>query len=111
MPLVPMKQSVTIGRDDGPLDRWGKATKRKTFTLPCRFDEGSFLVEEKSSGNVTSQTSVATGRIFFDKLADIRYTDDITYVNELNISVTRKPKKINVKRSNSGKPVLTEVYI
>ncbi|MDP1503162.1 hypothetical protein [Bacillus velezensis] len=46
-----------------------------------------------------------------DKLADIRYTDTLSFTNELGETIERKPKEINVKRQVSGKPILTEVIV
>lgn len=133
MAIIPMRQHVFISRaaedDDGKelIDDWGNPVtpEEKTYfispyqtilddgriMIPCRIAEGSELVTNSSGGNVTNSAEVARARILIDKLADIRYTDEISYTNELGITITRKPKEINVKRLMSSKPVLTEVFI
>ncbi|WP_245415719.1 hypothetical protein [Alteribacter populi] len=85
-----------------------------TVSIPARVAEGSNVVVNRSgdgSGTTAGSTQVAQARILLDKLADIRYTDEISFTNELGQTITRKPKEINVKRMLSGKPVLTEIFI
>lgn len=103
MALVPLKQTVTIKRFGEP-DRWGEATET-SFTLKCRVDESSQLVQNQLGDEV-----VAGMEITFDKLADIRYEDKIQYTNELGFTLERNPKRIEVVRMPSGKPSLTVVY-
>lgn len=110
MPIVPMKQEITVERGS-TINREGKAIPDITFPLRCRVDEGSYLVQHKTTGTIGSETVVATLKILLDKLADIHYSDVIIYQNELNATIKGKPKKINVKRSLNGKPVLTEVFL
>ncbi|KRT88317.1 hypothetical protein P9D51_10970 [Bacillus sonorensis] len=112
MPIIPMRQTITVERDKtGQLDRWGNPVSAESFTLKCRVDEGSQIVSSRSSGLVKSEEEVATARILIDKLADIKYSDTISFTNELGEIITRKPKEINVKRTISGKPLLTEVIV
>jgi hypothetical protein len=110
MAILPMKQTVTIQRGD-TLDEWGNVMPEQTFTLKCRVDEGSTLQVYRSAGTKISETVVASARILFDKLADIRETDTIVFVNELGATIKKNPIEINVKRGANGKPLLTEVVI
>lgn len=110
MAVVPMKQVITIERGE-KLDDWGRTVPEETIEHKCRVDEGTFLVEYRASGNVASREVVANARILLDKLQDVRYDDLITYTNELGIDMKQKPKKINVKRDISAKPILTEVFV
>ncbi|WP_404351672.1 hypothetical protein LG311_10270 [Sutcliffiella horikoshii] len=119
MPIVPMKQTITVTRaltdyvDGSPrLDEWGNPIPDDIFTLKCRVDEGTRLSESRSSGlNRDGETAVSTVRILFDKLADIQYTDLLSFENELGEKITGKPKEINVRRNVGGKPILTEVKL
>jgi len=110
MAVVPLKQTITVRRSGG-VDEWGRPLPTQTFTLKCRIDEGSQLTVQHSEGIVQSGTVVAEAKILIDKLADIRYTDEISFTDELGITVTRNPKQIDVKRGLNGKPMLTVVYI
>jgi hypothetical protein len=62
-------------------------------------------------GVTNSEIVIASARILFDKLADIRETDTIVFTNELGQTFEKTPKEINVKRSVGGKPMLTEVIV
>ncbi|MBU5211069.1 hypothetical protein MHI39_20195 [Heyndrickxia sp. FSL K6-6286] len=104
MPIIPLKQIITVIRKGEP-DRWGNSTE-ETFVLKCRVDEGSKLVR-----NTLGQEVVAGMEITLDKLADIRYTDEIEYTDELNRTIKKAPIKIEVIRWISGKPKLTVVYV
>ena len=104
-----MRQTIHVVRAGG-YDDYGPIPGAE-FDLKCRIDEGSHLVVEHSSGTVTGETAVAEARIMLDKLADIKYGDTLSWTNELGVTTSRKPKKIDVKRGNSGKPMLTEVSV
>lgn len=110
MSWVPLKQTVVIHRSPGE-DDYGRPLPPKETKLKCRVDEGTFLVEYRASGNISSREVVAKARIIFDKLADVKYTDQIEYTNELNETIKRPPQKIEVKRHLNGKPIMTEVFI
>jgi hypothetical protein len=110
MAIIPFKQTVTVKRG-GAVDDWGNAVPGATFTLKCRVDEGLTLNQYKSIGTVDNEIVVSKARILFDKLADIRETDTLVFTNELGITIERNPKEINVKRSATGKPLLTEVIV
>jgi hypothetical protein len=105
-----MKQTVTIKRG-GALDDWGNEVPGEEITLKCRVEEGSRLTSYRSVGMSSSEIIVATARILFDKLADIKETDTIVFTNELGITIEKTPKEINVKRGATGKPLLTEVIV
>jgi hypothetical protein len=115
MAVLPMKQTVTIIRSgdhvDDWLDEWGNPQESESFELKCRVEEGSQLTSYRSVGVTNSEIIVASARILFDKLADIRQTDTIVFTNELGITIERNPKEINVKRGPSGKPIMTEVIV
>lgn len=110
MSWVPLKQTVTIHRSKGE-DEYGRPLSPEIFELPCRVDEGAFLVEYRTSGNISSREVVAEARIIFDKLADIKYTDQIEYRNELDEIIKKPPQKISIKRHINTKPILTEVFV
>jgi hypothetical protein len=110
MPIIPMKQKITVSRG-GALDEWGNPTAGTTFELSCRIDEGSTLSKVRSEGVSKGEETIADARIILDKLADIRYTDTISFTNELGETITRQPKEINVKRGIGGKPIMSEVLI
>ena len=111
MAILPLKQTVTITRGGGTLDDWGNVVPEQSFTLKCRVDEGSTLQVYRSAGTKISETVVASARIIFDKLADIRLTDTLAFTNELGVTMEKSPIEINVKRGANGKPILTEVVV
>jgi hypothetical protein len=105
MPIVPMKQEITVTKSAG-IDGWGNAIAGDILTLKAR------VVEETKVVTAPSGREAATSlRITLDKLADITYDDTITFTNENGVTVERKPLNITVKRGISGKPMLTEVYV
>ena len=114
MPIVPMKQVVTVKRP-GVKDEWGEGGKDRTFSLKCRITEGGKLdrVSNASSGisGVVSEEVVSVATILFDKLADIRYEDTISFRNELGVTVHYKPLNIKIVRNVAGKPILTKVSV
>lgn len=110
MAIVPMRNEVSIARAGG-VDDWGNPKPSESFTLMCRVDEGSKITVSKTGGLNNAETAVAEAKILFDRLADIRYSDSITFKNELGVKITRKPMSINVKRMINGKPILTEVFV
>ncbi|KMJ58080.1 hypothetical protein AB685_14835 [Bacillus sp. LL01] len=111
MPIVPMKQTITVQRGGG-LDEWGNPIPGELITMNCRVDEGTRLSASRSGGlDRNGETAVSFVRILLDKLADIRYDDILTFTNELGEEITGKPKEINVRRNVGGKPILTEVKL
>jgi hypothetical protein len=110
MAVLPLKQTVIIKRGD-VLDDWGNVLPEHSITLKCRIEEGVALRSYRSVGMTSSEVVVATARILFDKLADIRTTDTLVFTNELGVTTEKNPIEINVKRGANGKPILTEVVI
>ena len=104
MPMVPMKQSVTIKRK-GELDEWGEGSAPTEFKLKCRVDELTQVVQNQLGNEVVSGLE-----ILLDKLPDVRYDDVIEYTNELGVTIRRTPVKIEPVRMPNGKPTLTAVY-
>ena len=105
MPIIPMNQTVTIHRPGGK-DDWGRKIPGETIVLHCRAEETTEVIT-----NQYGEEATATLKLYFDKLADIRYDDTIEYVNELGVAVSRKPQRIEVKRWLSSQPALTVVYV
>lgn len=105
MPIVPMKQTITVTKA-GASDGWGNVADGEVLTLKARVVEETKVIPAPGG-----REAVASLRITLDKLADITYDDTITYTNENGVTVERKPLSIDVKRGISGKPILTEVYV
>ncbi len=107
-----MRQTITVKRLTDELDRWGNpAAESDEYTLKCRVDEGSYVVKTQTNGVVKSEEAVATARILIDRLAAVRYSDVISYTNELGETIEKRPMKIHPKRHIDGKALLTEVYL
>jgi hypothetical protein len=116
MALIPLKQTVTIKRPGAP-DKWGNPTAPIEFTLPCRIVEGVKLTRRTSSSGaggtvaVNAEEVVSTAQIFFDKLADIKLTDEIYYTDENGNTRLYRPISIEVRRGPNGKPWFTIVNV
>lgn len=111
MPLVPLKQEVTVVRP-GVTDKWGRTTDPTEFTLKCRFSEETKMTRRTSStAQVTSSEVVSTATILFDKFTDIQYADVIKYTDESD--KTRQYEPINIKRLRDfgGKVLFTVVEV
>ncbi|MEK4311800.1 hypothetical protein [Bacillus sp. FSL P2-0092] len=107
-----MRQTITVKRLSDERDVWGNpATEAEEFTLKCRIDEGSTAVKTRSNSIIKSEETVASARILLDRLADVRYTDIISYTNELGETMEKRPKEINPKRHIGGKAIMTEVLL
>lgn len=112
MAIFPMRQTITVKRLSSERDVWGNPiAEAEEITLKCRIDEGSTAVKSRSNGVIKSEETVASARILLDRLADVRYTDIISYTNELGETMEKRPKEINVKRHIGGKAILTEVLL
>lgn len=105
MPIVPMKQSITITRRSGS-DGWGGSGATETLTLRCRVDEKTQEVQNQFGAEV-----ISSAQIMLDKLTDVRYDDDIHYVDELGREIKRKPLRIEPIRAINGKALLTVIYV
>lgn len=113
MAMIPMKQSVTIKRK-GEADEWGEGTSTE-FTLKCRITEGAELVRRTSASggpaSISSEQVVTAAMISFDKMPDIRLTDEIYYTDELGNTRFYQPINIETIRGPNGKPWVTEVNV
>jgi hypothetical protein len=105
MPIIPLKQRITVKRGGG-LDDWGQPLPGEMFDFQARVDEKSEKITDRNGAEV-----VASIKIYLDKLQDVRYDDIIDYDNELGVLTERSPQKIEVIRDFSGKPVMTVVYL
>lgn len=105
MAIIPLKQTATIHKPE-VVDDWGEVTALPPFTLKCRADERTDIVKNQLGEEVVSGV-----QLMFDKLPDIAYDDVIEFINELGVSVKRKPVKIEPIRMPNGKPTLTQVYL
>ncbi|PEF03391.1 hypothetical protein COM97_27000 [Bacillus thuringiensis] len=110
MAIVPMKQEIKKTRSSGELNAWGKPEKVETVVLKCRATEGSHTTTDRSS-KIVGATIVCELKLIFDKLADITYDDEISYVNEAETEFKGRPKNIKISRDLGGKPILTTVYL
>lgn len=115
MAVIPLKQTVTVKRP-GETDRWGnEISPPEEFTLKCRVEDGAKLTRRTSqqtgATQVASEEIVSSARIYFDKFADIRLTDELLYTDESGNSITYLPININRVRGLNGKAVLTEVEV
>lgn len=112
MAIMPMKQTVTRIRKSG--DEWDGTESEERIVLKCAIMEGTRLVRSSSgtSGaqSISSSEVISTAQIYFDKLADVRLTDEFEYTNELGITRKYPPLTIEIKRLN-GKPILTVVSV
>ena len=107
MPIVPMKQTVTITPATGVMDDFNRLQYGTPVSVKCRFQETITLVTSIASG----KEAVSKATIFFDGLIDIDEKTRIEYTNENGVTVTRSPLSIAVKRHINGKPILTVVYV
>lgn len=116
MAVMPLKQIITIQRK-GTLDRWGnEVTPATSFTLKCRIEEGAQLTRQKSqrqtgATQIVSEEVVSSARIYFNKFADVRLTDELLYTDESGTTTTYLPLNINRTRGPNGKTLLTEVEV
>jgi hypothetical protein len=105
MALVPLKQKITVHRGGGK-DEWGYPIPGETFEYKARVDEKTEKVL-----NQAGEEAVTGVEIMLDRLADVRYSDEIEYMDELGRQTKRKPVKIEPVRMINGKAVLTVVYL
>ncbi|MGG4142967.1 hypothetical protein ABEW34_07525 [Paenibacillus algorifonticola] len=105
MAILPLKQTVIVTKA-GASDGWGRTSAAEVITLKARVEETTKVVT-----NQAGEEAVADMRILLDKLAAIAYDDVITYVNELGVTIERRPIKIRPIRMFNGRAILTEVYV
>lgn len=113
MPLIPMKQTVTV--TPAASDDWDGAAAGVPYTLKCRISEGTKLVRKASTqGGVSSSDNgevVSVAQIYFDKLVSIAASDTISYTDENGEVCVYRPISTEVKRNLAGKPILTVVNV
>lgn len=105
MPIIPMKQTVIVTKAT-ELDGWAEPTPGEEITYKARVTE-----ETKIVTNAVGEEAVTSLRILFDRLADVSYDDVITYTNELDVTVKRKPLSIAPKRMLNALAIVTEVFV
>lgn len=105
MPLIPLKQTVTI-YPSGGMNEYGEPVGGTPYTLKCRVQEGVKLVRDKDGREV-----VSVAQIFFDNLVSISLNDQIEFTDENNVTHRFSPISIEVKRGLNGKPLLTVVNV
>lgn len=116
MAIIPLRQSVTVrNKIEDNVDGWGTDGWSEPFTLKCRAVETLKVVSSSSLTDGIKKTVDeqvrATLVLLFDKLPNIDYSSEITYTNELNVTITRSPILITPIRMINGKPTLTEVHL
>lgn len=116
MALIPLKQTVTVrnriaNQDDG----WETEEWSEPFTLKCRAVETLKLIASSSVTDgfkkTVDENAKATLILYFDKLPNLDYNSEITFTNELGVTITRVPILIQPIRMINGKPTLTEVHL
>ena len=105
MAIIPLKQTVNVHKPGGR-NEWGEVTGGEVIAMKCRADERSEIVKNVAGAEVLSGV-----QLLFDKLPNIAYDDVIEFTNELDVTVKRKPVKIEPIRMPNGKPTLTAVYL
>ncbi|UNL92767.1 hypothetical protein CPY53_03980 [Paenibacillus polymyxa] len=105
MPLISMRQTITITKA-AKSSGWGHSSPGAELTVTARVSE-----QTKTVTNQFGDETVSSMTILIDKLADVSYDDEITYTNELGVTIKRKPIAIQPKRGLSGKALITEVNV
>lgn len=105
MAMIPLKQKITVHRGGGT-DDWGYPIPGETIEKKARVDEKTEIVQ-----NQVGEEVVTGVQIMLDKLVDIRYSDEVEYVDEIGRQTKRKPVKIEPVRGINGKAILTVVYL
>lgn len=107
MAIIPLKQTVTVRKlITGENDGWGEDTWSDPIPYNARATERVEIVTNRLGEEVT-----ASVKLLFDKLPDINYEDEITYINELDVKITRSPLSIKPIRMVNGKPTLTAIHL
>lgn len=106
MAIISLKQTVIHTKLIGTDPDYGDPLYSAPISLKCRFQEGAKLVR-----NQRGEEIVTAGTFFFDRIADIKHGDTLTYTNELDVETTYMPIAISVKRALNGRPMLTEVDV
>jgi len=116
MAIIPLKQTAIIrNKITVHKDGWDEIIDGEPFTLKCRATETLKTIESSSVTEGLKKTddekAKATLVLLFDKLPNINYDSEITFTNELGVTIKRKPTLIQPIRMISGKPTLTEVHL
>jgi len=107
MPLIPLKQTVTVRSfSDGNDDGWGTGGYGEPIEYKVRASETIERVKNQFGEEV-----VASVKLTFDKYPAIGYDDEITYTNENGVTIQRKPLSIKPTRMINGKATLTAIYL
>lgn len=107
MAIIPLKQTVTVRKwSDGDDDGWSNEGYGDPITYKVRATEKVEIVL-----NSLGEEKKASVKLTFDKLPDIAYMDEITFTNELGVTITRNPLSIRPIRMVNGKPTLTAVHL
>lgn len=107
MAIIPLKQTVIVRKwTDGSHDGWGEGGFGKPIEYKVRATEKVEIVTNQLGEEVT-----ASVKLLFDKLPDIKYEDEITYINELNVKIMRTPLSIKPIRMVNGKTTLTAIHL
>ena len=107
MPMIPMKQAVTVTPALGVLNDFNRPQYGTPYSLKCRFQETISLVTSLSTG----KEAVSKAAIYFDGLVEIDEHTRIEYTNENGVTTAYTPLSIAVKRHINGKPILTVVNV
>lgn len=105
MPIVPLRQKVTVIRSGGE-DDWGVPLPDERIEMKARVDELTKTVQNRHGQEVVSSM-----QIMLNKMADVNYDDTIEYTDELGRTTTRQPLKIEPIRMINSKAILTFVYL
>lgn len=107
MAVIPLKQTASVRKwlatnDDG----WAVEDWSEPIAYKVRATEKVEIVT-----NQLGEEKTASVKLLFDKLPDITYVDEITYINELDVKITRTPLSIKPIRMINGKPTLTAIHL
>ena len=107
MAIIPLNQKAYVrkfnsGHDDG----WNSETYGEPIEYDVRAVEKTEVVT-----NTLGEEVVASVKITFDKLPDIAYEDEVSYTNELGVTIARTPLSIKPIRMVNGKATLTAVHL
>ena len=116
MAIIALKQTVSVrNKINVDNDGWQEESWSEPFTLKCRAVETLKIISSSSVTDGLKKTvdenAKATLVLLFDKLPNINYDSEITYTNELGVTIKRTPMLIQPQRMPNGKPTLTEVHL
>lgn len=107
MAIIPLRQTVEVRKpipDDG--DGWHEEGYGEPTVYKVRATERVEIVTNK-----LGEERASTVKLYFNKMPDISYNDEITFVNELGVEFKREPLSIRPLRLINGKPTLTVVFL